>query len=44
MMDGKAVASHYAFQAQKIDGRGLEWTDLLSRYKAYADENVCKSL
>lgn len=43
VMNGKAIASHFAFQAQIPDGKGIAWTDLLSRYKAYADENVCKS-
>lgn len=38
VMHGKAMASHFSFGAQR---GGLEQTDLLSRYKAYADENVC---
>ena len=41
VIDGKAVASHYAFRSQTRYGKGLEWTDVLDRYRAYADENVC---
>ena len=40
VMHGKAVASHFSFGAQRD---ALEQTDLLSRYKAYAEENVCQS-
>jgi len=39
-MHGKAMASHFSFGAQY---NGLQQTDLLSRYKAYADESVCRS-
>lgn len=42
VMNGHAIASHYCFNAQRIDDKGLEWTDILPRYKAYADEKVCK--
>lgn len=41
VIDGKAVASHYAFRSQTKYGKGLEWTDLLDRYRAYANENIC---
>ena len=34
----EALAAHYAFNPQK---EGLEATDVLSRYRAYAIENVC---
>ncbi len=33
----QAVASHYAFRTQET----LDSTDVLSRYRAYANENVC---
>ncbi|KAL8736559.1 MAG: hypothetical protein Q9181_002369 [Wetmoreana brouardii] len=42
VMNGKALASHYCFNAQRPDGKGLEWTDVLARYKAYAEEKVCQ--
>ena len=38
-MPGKAVAVHYSFGPQR---EGLESTDLLARYKLYAEEFVCK--
>ena len=41
-MNDHAIAEHYCFNAQRIDDKGLEWTDIFSRYKAYADESVCK--
>jgi hypothetical protein len=34
----QALASHYAFKTQKTLGS----TDVLSRYRAYANENVCR--
>ena len=42
VMNGHAIASHYCFNAQRVDDKGLEWTDVLARYKSYADEKVCK--
>lgn len=42
VMNGHAIASHYCFNAQRENGKGLAWTDVLSRYKAYAEENVCR--
>jgi hypothetical protein len=43
VVDGAGIAVHFAFDPQRNvhDGRGLSWTDLLDRYKAYADEMVC---
>jgi hypothetical protein len=38
VVDGDAIAVHFSYGPQKA---GLESTDLLARYKAYADENVC---
>jgi hypothetical protein len=38
IVDGKAVVSHYSFGPQK---NGLEATDVLERYAAYAQENIC---
>jgi len=41
-IDGHAIVAHYSFGPQTFDGpAGLGWTDVLTRYKAYADENVC---
>jgi hypothetical protein len=34
----QALASHYAFRTQQE----LDRTDVLNRYRAYADENVCR--
>lgn len=41
VVDGNALAVHYAFRHQT---KGLEMTDLLARYKSYADEMVCGTL
>ena len=38
LVDGNALAVHYAFLHQR---EKLETTDLLARYKAYAEEMVC---
>ena len=38
VVDGRAVASHYAFRGQK----GIESTDILERYRLYAQEQVCE--
>ena len=38
ILDGKGIAVHFSFNAQK---EGMEKTDLLDRYRAYAEENVC---
>ena len=40
VLDGKAVAAHYAFSWQVRQG-GIEKTDVLDRYRAYAEENIC---
>ena len=37
VVHGKAIASHYAFRTQG----GLESTDILDRYRLYAEEQVC---
>lgn len=37
IIDGTGLAVHFAFFTQ----RELEATDLLDRYKAYAEENIC---
>ncbi|KAI9796671.1 MAG: hypothetical protein M1825_006520 [Sarcosagium campestre] len=43
-IDGSAVVAHYSFGAQLNDGpAGIGWTDVLDRYRAYADEMVCPS-
>ncbi|KAE9983893.1 hypothetical protein EG327_005314 [Venturia inaequalis] len=48
VLDGTVVSLHFAFSVQrrgpdeeKSPGGGLYHTDLLKRYKAYADEMVC---
>jgi hypothetical protein len=43
IVDGTALAVHLAFhlQYEAHEGRGVRWTDVLSRYKAYADEMIC---
>jgi hypothetical protein len=38
VVDGKALVVRFAHQEQR---EGLESTDLLDRYKGYADEYVC---
>ncbi|KAI1175955.1 hypothetical protein F4777DRAFT_578565 [Nemania sp. FL0916] len=39
VVDGKGLVAHFAFaqQRQQNEGRSIMWTDLLSRYRAYAD-------
>lgn len=37
--DGRGVAVHYSFNAQI---GGMSKTDILDRYRAYAQENICK--
>jgi hypothetical protein len=43
VVDGKGLAVHFAFGSQRSanGGRGLGWTDLLERYRGFADELVC---
>jgi len=43
VVDGTAIAAHFAFRPQRTthEGRALGWTDLLDRYKDYAEENAC---
>ncbi|KIM94354.1 hypothetical protein OIDMADRAFT_172663 [Oidiodendron maius Zn] len=43
VVDGTGLASHYAFGAQydAHGGKGLTWTDILSRYREYAKEMIC---
>lgn len=43
VVDGGALAAHFAFRSQRIahEGRALGWTDLLGRYGDYAEEMVC---
>jgi hypothetical protein len=44
IVDGHGLAVHFAFGPQRRahDGNSLSQTDLLSRYKAYAQETVCR--
>jgi hypothetical protein len=37
ILDGMALAVHFAFRTQGE----MEDTDLLDRYRAYAQENIC---
>lgn len=38
VVDGRAIVSHYTFLPQRS---GLESTDILERYRAYAEEFIC---
>ncbi len=40
VLDGEAVAAHYAFSWQVRNG-GIEMTDALERYRGFAEEKVC---
>jgi hypothetical protein len=44
VVEGGALTVHYAFFRQTKDHKfhGLQWTDVLERYRAYAVENVCR--
>ena len=43
IVDGAGTAAHFSFgpQYKAHDQRGMGWTDVLGRYKAYAEEHVC---
>ncbi len=46
IVDGNAVAAHFSFGAQQgkvmaPGEHGMEWTDVLDRYRAYAEEKKC---
>ncbi|KAI9887603.1 MAG: hypothetical protein M1823_000587 [Watsoniomyces obsoletus] len=46
IVDGNAVAAHFSFGAQQgkvmaPGEHGMEWTDVLDRYRAYAQEKMC---
>ncbi|KAI9756356.1 MAG: hypothetical protein M1815_003779 [Lichina confinis] len=46
VIDGDAIANHYSFGAQqgremREGAHGMEWTDVMDRYRAYAEEMVC---
>ncbi|TID23135.1 hypothetical protein E2P81_ATG02252 [Venturia nashicola] len=38
IVDGRAIAAHYSFQPQR---EGIAATDILDRYRAYAQEHIC---
>lgn len=38
IVDGRALAAHYSFQPQRD---GIAATDILNRYRAYAQEHIC---
>jgi hypothetical protein len=44
IVDGHGLAVHFAFGPQRRahDSNSLSQTDLLSRYRAYAQEMVCR--
>jgi hypothetical protein len=46
IVDGSGLAVHFAFGSQynAHDGKGIGWTDLLGRYRAYAEEMICPRL
>ncbi|KAL1616260.1 hypothetical protein SLS54_008553 [Diplodia seriata] len=41
VVDGRALVSHYTFLPQRS---GLAATDILQRYRAFADENICPGI
>ncbi|MCJ1256202.1 hypothetical protein MMC24_004022 [Lignoscripta atroalba] len=41
VMDGHGVAVHFSFRPMRYGTYDLETTDLLDRYRAYAEENIC---
>jgi hypothetical protein len=38
--DGMGVVAHYSFFTQIEDG-GIDTTDVLERYRSFAEENIC---
>ncbi|KAF2403012.1 hypothetical protein EJ06DRAFT_472081 [Trichodelitschia bisporula] len=38
IVDGRALAAHYSFEPQRD---GMASTDVLDRYRAFAEENIC---
>jgi hypothetical protein len=38
VVDGRALAAHYSFGPQR---EGMETTDVLERYRSFAEENIC---
>ncbi len=43
IVEGTGLAVHFSFSPQRRvhDDRSLEWTDLLGRYRGFAEENIC---
>ena len=43
VIDGHGVAVHWGYRSMSArkDSVGLEATDVLDRYRLYAEENVC---
>ena len=41
VMDGHGTAVHFSFKPMRFGTSDLETTDLLDRYRAYAEENIC---
>lgn len=43
VVEGSSMVAHFAFNKQRTphEGRALAWTDLLARYRNYAEECVC---
>ena len=46
LVDGTGLAVHFAFgpQYKANEGKGVAWTDLLARYRAYAEDMICPLL
>ncbi len=38
IVDGRAMAAHYSFGPQ---AEGMAKTDVLDRYRSFAEENIC---
>lgn len=45
IVDGMGIVVHFSFgpQQKAHDNRGVAWTDLLDRYRGYAEESGCSS-
>jgi hypothetical protein len=43
IVDGTGMVVHFSFgdQYRAHDGKGVTWTDLLKRYRSYAEEMIC---
>ena len=46
VIDGHGVAAHHGYYPMKSDNdkAGIDYTDVLDRYRAYAEEKVCPAV